>query len=152
MVKSTDVSINPRAMKPQGSKDCLFFLSEQRKLELPKGRLTQTQFVRLCSYTQRTDLQKKGLLALLRFLKQHQPKSALQKGSSQKGSYVPVSDGDTMPVSPLEDIPCPLIYYNSKRLCRKVACQQSLTQHSPKLSKYLLAWEAMNIVVGSRKT
>ena len=59
MVKSTDVSINPRAMKPQGSKDCLFFLSEQRKLELPKGRLTQTQFVRLCSYTQRTDLQKK---------------------------------------------------------------------------------------------
>lgn len=153
MVESTDVSMNPRTMKPQGSKDCLFFLSGQRKLELPKGRITQTRCVRLCSYTQRTDLRKKGLLALLGFLKQYQPKSALQKGSSQKGSYVPVSDGDTMPVSLLEDIPCPLIYYNSKRLCRKVACLTEFNPASPQIIKIFTClgnnehsdWEQENI-------
>lgn len=53
MDKSPDVNINPRTMKPQGSKDGILFLSEWRKLEPPERKtLNQTPCVGLCSYTE----------------------------------------------------------------------------------------------------
>ena len=58
-----------------------------------------------------------------------------------------------MPVSLLEDIPCTLVYYNSKRLCRKVACLTEFNPAFPKIIKIFTclgsnehsSWEQGNI-------
>lgn len=110
-------------MKSQGSKDGLLFLSELRNWS-PTEEDTD---VDSWSTLWRADPQRRGWLAVLGFLKQHWPEFALQNFSpphhhpKKKGCHGPISDGGTVLISLLEDVPSILTCCRQKKSCSKVA-------------------------------